>query len=58
MTAKALGLEYDRQPMTLSTASEANRNIGVLDNALHILSKQRQTLEHITTEWNMQLRGL
>ena len=45
MTAKALGLKnMTGNPITLSTAGEANRNIGVMDNALHILSKQRADL--------------
>ena len=45
MTAQALGLKnMIGNPMTLSTAADANRNIGVLDNALHTISKQRADL--------------
>lgn len=45
MTAKALGLKnMIGNPLTLSTAAEANRNIGVFDDALHTLSKQRADL--------------
>ncbi len=45
MTAKALGLKnMIGNPITLSTAGDANRNIGVLDNALHIIAKQRADL--------------
>jgi flagellin len=45
MTAKALGLKnMIGNPITLSTAGDANRNIGVLDNALHVIAKQRADL--------------
>lgn len=45
MTAKSMGVKNDiGHPMTLSTADYANRNIGVLDNALHIIAKQRADL--------------
>ncbi len=45
MTAKALLLkDVVGKPMTLSTAEHANRNIGVLDNALHSIAKQRADL--------------
>ncbi len=45
MTAQALGLKnMIGNPLTLSTAGDANRNIGVLDNALHVIAKQRADL--------------
>ncbi|HOQ11227.1 MAG TPA: flagellin [Spirochaetota bacterium] len=59
MTAKALGLKnMIGNPMTLSTASEANRNIGVLDNALHILSKQRADLGAYYNRMEHAAKGL
>jgi flagellin len=45
MTAVALKLkDMTGTPVTLSTPDWANRNIGVFDNALHIISKQRADL--------------
>lgn len=45
MTAKALQVRDGiGKPITLSTADMANMNIGVLDDALHIISKQRADL--------------
>jgi len=45
MTARALGLkDVTDRPVTLSTPESSNRNIGVFDNALHTLSKQRADL--------------
>ncbi len=45
MTAVALKLkDFTNTPVTLSTPEFANRNIGVFDNALHIISKQRADL--------------
>ena len=45
MTAIALGLKnIIGQPITLSTPEYANRSIGVFDDALHIIAKQRADL--------------
>ncbi|MCU0847756.1 MAG: flagellin [Spirochaetes bacterium] len=45
MTARALGLkDVTDRPVTLSTPESSNRNIGVFDNALHTLAKQRADL--------------
>lgn len=59
MTAKALGLKnMTGNPITLSTAGEANRNIGVMDNALHILSKQRADLGAYYNRMEHAAKGL
>lgn len=45
MTAKALGLKnIIGQPVTLSTPEWSNRAIGIMDNAIHVISKQRADL--------------
>jgi flagellin len=45
MTAKSLGvMDMIGTIATLSTPEDSNRNIGVFDNALHIISKQRADL--------------
>jgi len=46
MTAEALGIRNigDQGIMTLETADEANRNIGVIDAALKVVNKQRADL--------------
>jgi flagellin len=45
MTARALGLKnIVGRPLTLSTPHRANLNIGVLDEALHVIAKQRADL--------------
>jgi flagellin len=59
MTAKALGLKnMIGNPMTLSTAGDANRNIGVLDNALHTISKQRADLGAYYNRMEHAAKGL
>ncbi len=59
MTAKALGLKnMTGNPITLSTAGEANRNIGVMDNALHVLSKQRADLGAYYNRMEHAAKGL
>lgn len=59
MTAKALGLKnMTGNPVTLSTAGEANRNIGVMDNALHILGKQRADLGAYYNRMEHAAKGL
>jgi len=45
MTAKALNMkDVIGRPITLSTPEMANRNIGIMDDALHKLAKQRADL--------------
>ncbi|HOO71394.1 MAG TPA: flagellin [Spirochaetota bacterium] len=45
MTARALGIkDMIGRPATLSTPQKANMNIGVFDEALHIIAKQRADL--------------
>jgi flagellin len=45
MTARALGIkDMIGRPATLSTPHKANMNIGVFDEALHIIAKQRADL--------------
>jgi len=59
MTAKALGLKnMTGNPITLSTAGEANRNIGVMDNALHVLGKQRADLGAYYNRMEHAAKGL
>jgi len=59
MTARALGLKnMIGNPMTLSTAGDANRNIGVLDNALHTISKQRADLGAYYNRMEHAAKGL
>ncbi len=59
MTAKALGMKnMTGNPITLSTAGEANRNIGVMDNALHILGKQRADLGAYYNRMEHAAKGL
>jgi len=59
MTAKSLGLKnMTGNPVTLSTAAEANRNIGVMDNALHVLAKQRSDLGAYFNRMEHAAKGL
>ncbi len=45
MTALSLGLkDIVGRPITLSTPEDSNRNLGVMDNALHLIAKQRADL--------------
>ena len=60
MTTEALGL---KQPgtgiiMSLSTPEQANRNIGVLDDALKRVSKQRADLGAYQNRLEMAIKGL
>lgn len=59
MSSRALGLkDFAGNPLTLSTAEESNRNIGVLDNALHIISKQRADLGAYYNRMEHAAKGL
>jgi flagellin len=59
MTAQGLELKTAiGQILTLSTASDANRNIGVLDAALHQISKQRADLGAYYNRMEHAAKGL
>ncbi len=60
MTASALGVRNlgDGSIMTLATADEANRNIGVIDNALKTLNKQRADLGAYQNRLGHAVNGL
>lgn len=59
MTAKALGLKnMIGKPMTLSTQESANRNIGILDDAIQQISKQRADLGAYYNRLEFAARGL
>jgi flagellin len=59
MTARALNLkDVTGNPITLSTAGEANRNIGVFDAALHQISKQRADLGAYYNRMDHAAKGL
>lgn len=59
MTAKALGLkDIIGKPITLSTAESANRSIGVMDEALHQISKQRADLGAYYNRLEYAAKGL
>jgi flagellin len=59
MTAKALGLKnLIGKPMTLSTQEASNQAIGVLDDALHRLSKQRADLGAYYNRLEYAAKGL
>ena len=59
MTARALNLkDVTGNPITLSTAGEANRNIGVFDAALHQIAKQRADLGAYYNRMDHAAKGL
>ncbi len=59
MTARALGFKnMIGNPLTLSTAADANRNIGVLDNALQMIGKQRADLGAYYNRMEHAAKGL
>jgi len=59
MTARALNLkDVTGNPVTLSTAGEANRNIGVFDAALHQIAKQRADLGAYYNRMDHAAKGL
>jgi len=59
MTARALNLkDVTGNPITLSTAGEANRNIGVFDAALHEIAKQRADLGAYYNRMDHAAKGL
>ena len=59
MTARALNLkDMLGDPLTLSTPEMANRNIGVFDQALHIIAKQRADLGAYYNRMEHAAKGL
>jgi flagellin len=60
MTAKALGIRNpgDGTAVTLSTADDANKTIGMLDSALQRVSKQRADLGAYQNRLEHTIRGL
>jgi len=61
MTALSLGLESTQNPgsfITISTVQEANRSIGIVDNALKIVNKQRADLGAYQNRFEMAVKGV
>lgn len=60
MTADALGVKQvgTGNVMSLSTPEQANRNIGVLDNALKVVNKQRADLGAYQNRLEMAVKGI
>jgi len=61
MTAAALGLENEQGAggvVTLSTATEANRTIGIIDDALKTVNKQRADLGAYQNRFEMASKGV
>lgn len=61
MTAQALGLEGaqgSNQQINIKTANDANQAIGVVDNALRVVSKQRADLGAYQNRFEMAVQGV
>ncbi|MBB6478699.1 flagellin [Spirochaeta isovalerica] len=60
MTAESLGLKQigSGDIMSISTAEQANRNIGVLDGALKVVNKQRADLGAYQNRLEMAVKGI
>jgi flagellin len=59
MTAMALKLEDSQKaPVTIATPDKANQLIGVLDNALQVVSKQRADLGAYQNRFEMAVKGV
>lgn len=60
MTASSLGLKQvgSGNIMSISTADQANRNIGVLDGALRMVNKQRADLGAYQNRLEMAIKGI
>jgi flagellin len=60
MTASSLGLKQvgTGNVMSISTADQANRNIGVLDGALRVVNKQRADLGAYQNRLEMAIQGI
>ena len=58
MTAFALGIKLLGRPISLSTQDSANKSIGVFDNALHVIAKQRADLGAYYNRMEHAAKGL
>jgi len=60
MTAESLGLKQigSGEIMSISTAEQANRNIGVIDGALKVVNKQRADLGAYQNRLEMAIKGI
>jgi flagellin len=60
MTAEALGIRQigNGEIMSISTPEQSNRNIGVLDNALKTVNKQRADLGAYQNRLEMAIKGI
>jgi len=60
MTSQSLGLKQigTNNVMSISTADQANRNIGVLDGALRMVNKQRADLGAYQNRLEMAIQGI
>lgn len=60
MTASSLGLKQigTNNVMSISTADQSNRNIGVLDGALRMVNKQRADLGAYQNRLEMAIQGI
>lgn len=59
MTAVGLGVrDFVGRPISLSTADSANRSIGIFDEAIHIISKQRADLGAYYNRLEYAAKGL
>ncbi len=61
MTAEALGLQNEQGGggiVTLSSAEEANRTIGIVDEALTVVNKQRANLGAYQNRFEMAAKGI
>ena len=58
MTAQSLGLKPNNQTVSLSSVARANETIGVIDNALQRLMKQRADLGAYSNRLEVTAKGL
>ncbi len=58
MTAEALGAETDGKIVSLETADDANRTIGIMDAALKMVNKQRADLGAYQNRLEHAVRGI
>jgi flagellin len=58
MTSEALGLKVDGRSISLSTPDSANNAIGVIDDALRTVSRQRADLGAYQNRFEMAVKGV
>jgi len=58
MTAVALGLKSDQDPVAITTVENANLAIGTLDNALKMVSRQRADLGAYQNRFEIAAQGV